>query len=116
MHHVSWGLQSAGPKPSPCVKSVQTKYSHSILSDPTPFAGKRVGSQLKASHSTRSLRIPWAKTEDMSSAASEAFRKCSADLIKVVQDQDVVVLAWELYSAGVVSNTVVEGASTVGLT
>ena len=52
----------------------------------------------------------------MSSAASEAFRKCSADLIKVVQDQDVVVLAWELFSAGVVSNAVVEGVSTVGLT
>ena len=51
----------------------------------------------------------------MSSAASEAFRKCSADLIKVVQDQDVVVLAWELFSAGVVSNTVVEVVSTVGL-
>lgn len=99
---------------------MSSQHSHPILSDPTPFAGKRVGSQLKArtSHpdSTRSLRIPGAKTEDMSSAASEAFRKCSADLIKVVQDQDVVVLAWELYSAGVVSNTVVEGASTVGLT
>ena len=53
--------------------------------------------------------------EDMSSAASEAFRKFSADLIKVVQDQDVVVLAWELFSAGVVSNTVVEVVSTVGL-
>ena len=117
MHHVSWGLQRAGPKPSPCVKSVQTKYSHSILSDPTPFAGKGVGSQLKArtSHSTRSLRIPGAKTEDMSSAAFEAFRKCSADLIKVVQDQDVTVLAWELFSAGVVSNTVVDGVNTVGL-
>ena len=51
----------------------------------------------------------------MSSAASEAFRKCFADLFKVVQDQDVVMLACELYSADVVSNAVVEGASTVGL-
>ena len=51
----------------------------------------------------------------MSSAAFEAFRKCSADLIKVVQDQDVIVLAWELFSAGVVSNTVVDGVNTVGL-
>ena len=51
----------------------------------------------------------------MSSAAFEAFRKCSADLIKVVQDQDVVVLAWELFLAGVVSNTVVDGVNTVGL-
>ena len=43
------------------------------------------------------------------SAASEAFRKCSADLIKVIPDQGLLVLAWELYSAGVVSKPAVEG-------
>ena len=51
----------------------------------------------------------------MSSAASEAFRKCSADLIKVIQDQDLHELAWELYSAGVVSASVVEGLNAGGL-
>ena len=80
-----------------------------------PLLREEGGVSARTRHSTRSLRIPGAKTEDMSSAASEAFRKCSADLIKVVQDQDVVVLAWELFSAGVVSNTVVDGVNTVGL-
>ena len=51
----------------------------------------------------------------MSSAASEAFRKCSADLIKVIQDQDLHELAWELYSTGVVSASVVEGLNAGGL-
>ena len=51
----------------------------------------------------------------MSSAASEAFRRCSADLIKLIQDLDLLVLAWELFSAGVVSKSVVEGVSVVGL-
>ena len=45
------------------------------------------------------------------SAASEAFRKCSADLIKVIPDQGLLVLAWELYSVGVVSKPAVEGLS-----
>ena len=47
------------------------------------------------------------------SAASEAFRKCSADLIRVIQDP--VLLAWELYSDDVVSETVVDEVSVVGL-
>ena len=51
----------------------------------------------------------------MSSAASEAFRKCSADLIRVIQDPDLLVLAWELYSADVVSASVVEGLNAGGL-
>ena len=42
----------------------------------------------------------------MANAASEAFRKCSADLIKVIQDRDLPILAWELYSAEAVSKSV----------
>ena len=48
----------------------------------------------------------------MASAASEAFRKCSADLIQWIQDP--VSLAWELYSTGVVTKAVVDGVSVVG--
>ena len=51
----------------------------------------------------------------MSSAASEAFRKCSADLIRVIQDPDLLVLAWELYSTDVVSASVVEWLNAGGL-
>ena len=51
----------------------------------------------------------------MSSAASEAFRKCSADLIRVIQDTDLLMLAWDLYSADVVSASVVEGLNVGGL-
>ena len=47
------------------------------------------------------------------SAASEAFRKCSADLIRGIQDPEL--LAWELYSDDVVSETVVDEVSVVGL-
>ena len=47
------------------------------------------------------------------SAASEAFRKCSADLIRGIQDLEI--LAWELYSDGVVSETVVDEVNVVGL-
>ena len=47
------------------------------------------------------------------SAASEAFRKCSADLIRGIQDPEL--LAWELYSDGVISETVVDEVSVVGL-
>ena len=46
-------------------------------------------------------------------AASEAFRKCSADLIRGIQDPEL--LAWELYSDDVVSETVVDEVSVVGL-
>ena len=38
--------------------------------------------------------------------AYETFRKHSADLLTVIQNPEV--LAWELYSKGVVSSTVVE--------
>ena len=47
------------------------------------------------------------------SAASDAFRKCSADLIRGIQDPEL--LAWELYSDDVVSETVVDEVSVVGL-
>ena len=47
------------------------------------------------------------------STASEAFRKCSADLIRGIQDP--ALLAWELYSDDVVSETVVDEVSVVGL-
>ena len=47
------------------------------------------------------------------SATSEAFRKCSADLIRGIQDPEL--LAWELYSDDVVSETVVDEVSVVGL-
>ena len=43
--------------------------------------------------------------------AYEAFRKHSADLLTVIQDSKV--LAWELYSKGVVSSTVVEFANNM---
>ena len=46
-------------------------------------------------------------------AASEAFRKCSADLIRGIQDPEL--LAWELYSDDVVSETVVDEVSVVRL-
>ena len=45
-------------------------------------------------------------------AESEAFRKCSADLIRAIQDPEL--LAWELYSDDVVSETVVDEVSVVG--
>ena len=47
------------------------------------------------------------------SAASEAFRKCSTDLIRGIQDPEL--LAWELYSDDVVSETVMDEVSVVGL-
>ena len=42
----------------------------------------------------------------MSSAESEAFRKCSVDLIKGIQDTDQ--LAWELYKDNVITKFVVD--------
>ena len=42
----------------------------------------------------------------MSNTASEDFRACFADLNKVLQDHDLLPLALELYSAGVVSRSV----------
>ena len=54
----------------------------------------------------------------MSSAASEVFRKWSSHLTTVIQGQDLLVLAWKLYSLGVVSKPVVdecvEGLSPMG--
>ena len=47
------------------------------------------------------------------SAASEAFRKCSADLIRGIQEPEL--LAWELYSADVVSATVMDEVGVVTL-
>ena len=47
------------------------------------------------------------------SAESEAFRKCSTDLMREIQDPEL--LAWELYSDGIVSETVMDKVSVVGL-
>ena len=47
------------------------------------------------------------------SAESEAFRKCSANLIRGIQDQEL--LAWELFSNDVISETVMNEVSVVGL-
>ena len=46
-------------------------------------------------------------------AASEAFRKHSADLIRAIQDPEV--LAWELYSDQVISDSVVDDVSVAAL-
>ena len=48
-----------------------------------------------------------------SSAESEAFRKYSADLIREIQDPEL--LAWELYSDDVISQTGMDKVSMVGL-
>ena len=47
------------------------------------------------------------------SAESKAFRKCSANLIRGIEDPEL--LAWELYSDEVISESVVDEVSTVGL-
>ena len=47
------------------------------------------------------------------SMESEAFRKCSADLIREIQDPEL--LAWELYSNDVVLESVTEEVSMMGL-
>ena len=47
------------------------------------------------------------------SEESEAFRKCSANLIKEIEDPEL--LAWELYSSNVVSKKQVDEVSMVGL-
>ena len=49
----------------------------------------------------------------MEGAAAEAFRKCSADLLIGIQNPEL--LAWQLYSDGVVSETVADEVSVVGL-
>ena len=47
------------------------------------------------------------------SKESEAFRKCSADLLRGIQDPEL--LAWELYSDEVIPQTVMDEVSMVGL-
>ena len=47
------------------------------------------------------------------SAESEAFRKCSADLIVGIQNPEE--LAWELYSNEIISETTMDEVSVVGL-
>ena len=47
------------------------------------------------------------------SEESEAFRKCSADLIKEIEDPELLV--WELYSTNVVSKKEVDEMSVAGL-
>ena len=49
----------------------------------------------------------------MEGAAAEAFRKCSADLLIGIQNPEL--LAWQLYSDEVVSETVADEVSVVGL-
>ena len=46
------------------------------------------------------------------SEESEAFRKCSADLIKEIEDPEL--LAWELYSSNVISKKQVDEVSMAG--
>ena len=47
------------------------------------------------------------------SEESEAFRKCSADFIKEIEDPEL--LAWELHSSNVISKKQVDEASMAGL-
>ena len=47
------------------------------------------------------------------SEESEAFRKCSADLMKEIQDPELLV--WELYSSNVISKKEVDEVSMAGL-
>ena len=47
------------------------------------------------------------------SEESEAFRKCSADLMKEIQDLELLV--WELYSSNVISKEEVDEMSVAGL-
>jgi len=48
------------------------------------------------------------------SVESEAFRRCSGDLMTRIQNPDL--LAWQLYSKGVLSEIVVDKLSTMELT
>ena len=66
-----------------------------------------------ASHTPSSPSSPKEKGATALSAESEAFRKCSADLIRGIQDPEL--LAWELYSDEVISEVVVDEMSVVGL-
>ena len=53
------------------------------------------------------------KRGDTLDAESESFRKCSANLIKEIQDPEL--LAWELYSSNVISKKQLDEVSMVGL-
>ena len=50
----------------------------------------------------------------MANPAAEAFRKCSADLIRGIQDHDLPLLSWEFYAAGAVPKSVVEEVNLMG--
>ena len=80
----------------------------SIYSDPltlyTPDAGSLP--------SSRSFKVE-KRGATLLSEESRAFRVYSADLIKEVQDPEL--LAWELYSNDIVPETVVDEVSVVGL-
>ena len=52
-------------------------------------------------------------SESVPNAAYEAFREHSADLITVIDDP--VVLAWELFGTHVISDTVADEVSVMGL-
>ena len=69
-----------------------------------------------ASHTPSSPSSPSSNKEKGTtalSAESKAFRKCSADLMRGIQDPEL--LAWELYSDEVISEVVVDEMSVVGL-
>ena len=66
-----------------------------------------------ASHTPSSPSSPKEKGTTALSAESKAFRKCSADLMRGIQDPEL--LAWELYSDEVISEVVVDEMSVVGL-
>ena len=53
------------------------------------------------------------QSEKGTSVESEAFRKCSGDLMTRIQNPDL--LAWQLYSKGVLSEMVVDKVSTMEL-
>ena len=66
-----------------------------------------------APHTPSSPSSPKVKGATALSAESKAFRKCSADLMRGIQDPEL--LAWELYSDEVISEVVVDEMSVVGL-
>ena len=62
---------------------------------------------------TPSASSPKEKGTTALSAESETFRKCSADLIREIQDPEL--LAWELYSDDIIPEIIVDKVSVVGL-
>ena len=67
-----------------------------------------------AQHSSTSIRLKLKKRGAAPlSAESEAFRKCSVDLIRAIQNPEL--LAWELYSDDVVSETDMDEVGVVTL-